>query len=206
MEIPARNELLGMFKRYGVPGNIVLHCKTVEKVSVYIAKALQKKGVKLDIKLVEALSLVHDMFKAATLGELKEDKFYKSSKPTKKELQMQMWFKMKYPGLHEGKIAYEMFKDNYSDFARSITRESTWEKEIYEEKLIEEKIVSYVDTRVFLDKILMMKERTDDLEKRYSHLRKNKEWNEEKKYRQQLEKEIFSKLDFSPLTLKKRIN
>ena len=79
--IPSREECLSLMIRYGMLENIVSHSLEVAKVALFISVELNKKGRTIDLGLVEAASLLHDLTKteclktkddhAQTAGQLK---------------------------------------------------------------------------------------------------------------------------------------
>ena len=75
MNIPSREECLKLFEKYHVPENIQLHCKTVNKVGVFLAKLLKEKEVEVDIDLVDRLTLTHDLMKANSFELIEEPEF-----------------------------------------------------------------------------------------------------------------------------------
>ncbi|MDD3472908.1 MAG: HD domain-containing protein [Syntrophaceae bacterium] len=50
-------------KRYRVDTGLIRHSEKVAQLAVTIGKALNKKGLELDLRLIEAASLLHDMFR-----------------------------------------------------------------------------------------------------------------------------------------------
>jgi len=64
MNIPTREECINLLKEYNVPEDTQKHCKAVNKVAVFLAKKLKEKGVDIDVDLVSAGSLLHDIGKS----------------------------------------------------------------------------------------------------------------------------------------------
>lgn len=58
---PNRDTCLKLLKRYNTPPHVVRHCKAVTDVALQIAKALNSKGYDIDLKLLEAAALLHDI-------------------------------------------------------------------------------------------------------------------------------------------------
>jgi len=59
--IPARETCMELLRSYETPPHVVRHCIAVCDVAVRIAKALTEKGEALDLTLLEAASLLHDI-------------------------------------------------------------------------------------------------------------------------------------------------
>jgi len=64
--LPTRREALSILVKAGCPPNVVEHCKTVSAFAVKVAKACQKKSLKVDVSLVEISSLLHDIGRSKT--------------------------------------------------------------------------------------------------------------------------------------------
>lgn len=137
MNIPSREQCLGILKNNGTPSNVIQHCKTVAKVAEDVADGLIKKGIKLNKELVTASALLHD------IQRHKEDHVVKGAELLKKLGFPEIAKVMRYHAYHE------MQKDNKFDLG------------------MEQKIVFYADKRVRNDKKVSLDERYDDLEKRY---------------------------------------
>ncbi len=59
--IPTREVCLDLLKSHGTPDHVIRHCIAVSDTAVRIGKALAEKGVVLDLPLLEASSLLHDI-------------------------------------------------------------------------------------------------------------------------------------------------
>ena len=99
MKLPPRDYCEKLFYDYKVPINIRKHCFKVNQAAVFLAKKLQDENI--DIELIDRLTLIHDLMKAVTLDELKEDPRFNAPKPTEEELEMWKTLKEKYKDLRE---------------------------------------------------------------------------------------------------------
>jgi HD superfamily phosphodiesterase len=70
--IPTKEECLRLMGEYGMLENISVHSLEVSRVALFISIGLNKKGQKIDLSLVEAASLLHDLTKTECL-RTKED-------------------------------------------------------------------------------------------------------------------------------------
>jgi uncharacterized protein len=59
--IPTRETCLELLESHGTPPHVIRHCMAVCDTAVRIGKALVEKGVILDLPLLEAASLLHDI-------------------------------------------------------------------------------------------------------------------------------------------------
>ena len=109
MNIPTREDCLDLLNKHNVAENIKKHCKAVSKVAVFLAKKLKENRIDVNVELVLAGSLLHDIGK--------ED-----GKP---------------PKGHSDK-GYEILKDKYPEIAEIIRVHAffrvnelkTWEQKI----------------------------------------------------------------------------
>lgn len=141
-KIPTYSECMALLSKYGMPENIVAHCVAVSRIAVFIAEKIKARGGKVNISLVQAGALLHDIDK---IIEIKNKS-----------------------GRH-GIMAREILeKEGYPQVAK-IAERHVLHKIIKESKefSIEEKIVFYADKRVRHDKIVSLSERFEYLRKTY---------------------------------------
>lgn len=129
-----------LLDEFEVPEHIKQHSFAMNRISLFLAKELKKVGEDVNVGLVSAASLLHDIDKAKTLNDLQ---------------------------LH-GNLAFEwLIKKGYPEVAEAVkkhlveylTKEENPSKEI--------KLLIYADQRCIGDKIVSLKEMHDYLNKRY---------------------------------------
>lgn len=59
--IPEREECMSLLSQYKTPHHVVKHCLKVSEVALKIGKAMGEKGFALDLCLLEAAALLHDI-------------------------------------------------------------------------------------------------------------------------------------------------
>lgn len=64
--LPSRRKALSLLLEAGCSRNVIEHCKAVEKVAVQIARACEKKGLNVDVHLVQIGALLHDIGRSKT--------------------------------------------------------------------------------------------------------------------------------------------
>ncbi len=138
--IPSREECLSLMSRHGMLENIVSHSLKVARVALFISVELNKKGQKIDLHLVEAASLLHDLTKAECLKTRADH------------------------ARTAGQVLKEMGYEKVGD----VVAQHIWlGKEGDPSCVSEEEIVNYADKRVMHDRIVSLGERFDDLKTRY---------------------------------------
>jgi putative nucleotidyltransferase with HDIG domain len=138
--IPSREECLSLMSRYGMLENIVCHSLEVARVALFISVELNKRGQKVDLSLVEAASLLHDLTKTECL-RTKADHAWTGGQVLKG-------------------MGYERVGD-------VVARHIWLGKEGDPSCVSEEEIVNYADKRVMHDRIVPLGQRFDDLKARY---------------------------------------
>lgn len=64
--LPSRRKALSLLLKVGCSRKVVEHCKAVETVAVQIAKACEKKGINVNVQLVQIGALLHDIGRSKT--------------------------------------------------------------------------------------------------------------------------------------------
>lgn len=179
MKIPTTKGCYRLLKKYFVPNNIIRHSENVRKISLFIGKRMVKKGNKINLKLLEAASLLHDIDKIYTLNNGKHGKM--SHDILKKE------------GFNA--IAKFALKHVLHAILNQKQKPKTWE----------EKILYYSDRRVNPEGIVSLKDRFKYLREQYGSKDKKimKAINEAEPKVKRLEKEIFSKIKMKPEEINK---
>ena len=120
--------------------HIVRHSLEVARVALFLSLELNKKGQKIDLGLVEAASLLHDLSKTECLR-------------TKR---------------NHAKVGCQLLKGmGYERVGEVVAHHIRLEKEGNPLALSEEEIVNYADKRVMHDRIVPLEERFNDLMERY---------------------------------------
>ena len=66
--LPSTHMALKLLSRSGCSSKVMGHCKAVSALAVHIAKACEKRGLNVDIKLVKVGALLHDIGRSKTHG------------------------------------------------------------------------------------------------------------------------------------------
>jgi putative nucleotidyltransferase with HDIG domain len=164
-----------MMARYAMLENIVDHSLEVAKVALFLSAELNRKGQRIDIPLVEAAALLHDLTKTECL-RTKEDHALTGSRLLKE-------------------IGCERVGEVV---AEHIHLTKKWDSP----RVSEEEVVNYADKRVQHDRIVSLHERFEDLKGRYGKSRRAVEQLEElRKATFEVEQKIFSILKIDPSQL-----
>lgn len=179
MKIPKKKECYKLLKKYSVPNNVIRHSEDVCRVSLFIGERMMKRGEKVNLKLLEAASLLHDIDKIHTLNNGKHG--IMSCNILKKE------------GFNA--IAKFAFIHVLHAILNTRTVPKTWE----------EKIFYYADRRVNPEGVVSVKDRFDYIRHKYGSKDKKtmKMINEAEPKVKRLEKEIFSKIKIKPEEINK---
>jgi len=161
-----------MLKRRGVPPHVIVHSMQVNRVARFLAEKLNEQGEKLDLGLIDAASLLHDMTK---MDGLRTGENHARA---------------------AGRVLREM---GLPAVARVVEQHVVVEEVPGLVRVTEEELVNYSDKRVMHDRIVTLEERFEDLKERYgrssegraligSHLERAR----------QIERKIFGRLSLRP--------
>ncbi|MDY6838339.1 MAG: HDIG domain-containing protein [Thermodesulfobacteriota bacterium] len=172
--IPTREECLVLIERYEMLPHIVRHSKIVTQVALLLGRKLNDCGCDLDLDLVEAGALLHDITKTASI-------------------------KTKENHAHTG--AQLLASLGYQTVADVVRQHITLDPPVpHPGSISEAELVNYADKRVKHDEVVGIEERFQDIKERY--VRKfpafQKRFEEVRQETQLIEKRIFSKIDLSP--------
>jgi uncharacterized protein len=169
---PVRDECLSMMDRYGMLENIVSHSLVVTQVALALSRKLNQKGQQIDLAVVEAAALLHDLAKTECLK-------------SKKDHARQGFLLIK-------ELGYDRVAEVVAQHIEVSEREDST-------GVSEEEVVNYADKRVLHDRIVSLKERFSDLRDRYSHSpRAHELMDRMEKSTFEIEDKIFSVLGTDP--------
>jgi len=172
--IPSYKQALGLLNVYCDWPHVIAHCKKVAEVAVFLAENLNENGHKLNIPLIEAGALLHDIAKPYGIKN-KVDHAIEGAK----------WLeRLGYPEVAEI-IKYHVF------LPENII------------KIGEKEIVNYADKRVNGEEIVTLKRRFEYIFSRYGDKVEKSRLNRLYHQSRLLEELIFKNLPFSPQSLAK---
>jgi uncharacterized protein len=170
--IPTREECLNLMNQFGMLSHIIDHSVEVTKIALFLSTELNKRGQRIDLGLVEAASLLHDLTKTECL-KTKQDHARTGS---------QLLKEMGYEKI--GEVVAEHVQLSNSKDPSSVS---------------EEEVVNYADKRVRHDRIVSLRERFSDLKDRYGKDQRGFELlGQLEKATFDIEQKIFSILKISP--------
>ena len=127
--LPSREQAIELLRKNNCPPKVISHCEEVADLALEIASKLEKKGIKVDLKLVEAGALLHDIGRSKSHAV---DHGVVGAKIAESE------------GLPESVV--RIIKRHVGGGITSQEAEKFgWPKDVYEPVTLEEKIVSYAD-------------------------------------------------------------
>jgi putative nucleotidyltransferase with HDIG domain len=170
--IPIREDCLRLMVQYGMFEHIIDHSIAVARVALFLSIKLNRNGQRIDLPLVEAAALLHDLTKTECL-RTKEDHALTGSR------------------LLKG-MGYERIGDVVAEHIHLS-------KETDPSRISEEEVVNYADKRVRHDRIVSLEERFEDLKGRYGKNERALELLEElRRATFKMERKIFSILKIDP--------
>lgn len=174
--VPDREECLGLWARYEMLPNIMLHSLIVAQAACFLAAALVRSGRILDLPLIESGALLHDIAKTECLG----------SRCDHAERGREILAELGLAGL--GRIVAD-----HIDPARVMEERGVFSPSA---------VVNYADKRVRHDRVAELEERIEDLVERYGTAPEHKERIRRMGRRsRELEEALFRGLDIGPADL-----
>ncbi len=204
--IPTKLTIHQLYDEWATPQHVRAHIKQVTHVAIQLAQAFIEQGEIINVNLLYAASMLHDISRVCDFSSLDRNQF-------KEEVTDEKWKKWQacrrdYKGMHHADIAFDQFtKLGFSEVAEVVRLHKSLnivdEPDSYD--TLEKKILYYADKRVKHDEIVDLDERFRDGRERYGKYddRQTRERFEqvEKKTRQ-LEKELFKGLKIGPKDIK----
>ena len=175
MNIPTERQCFELLEKYKVPGNVVKHSMLVDMVAMHIGKKMAEKGVPINLRLLHAAALLHDIAKIQCLGKKEMDHAAEGRLLLEKE------------GFPEVGAVVETHM--LSDITNNKT--TTWER----------KILNYADKRAG-DNIVSLEKRFAYIRKRYGK-KFAADIDAAEPALKELEKEIFSLIGEKPDSVEK---
>ncbi len=176
MKIPTQKECYELIQEMGMMDHIVDHSGQVCRVAVCLADKLNRKGIDLNLELIRASALLHDITKT------------RSFRTNENHAET------------GGKFLREK---GFAEVGRVIAQHVKLDTYVASGSPVEAEIVNYADKRVLHDQIVLLADRLSYILERYGDGVENRErilglWGKSK----ELEKKIFSCLPFLPEALK----
>lgn len=171
--IPDTEECVLIMKTYNMLENIKAHSFKVEKVARIIAKGIIKSGVNISLKKITAGALMHDIAKTICLGSTEDHAL----------------------------MGMEIcIKHNFNEIAEIVGEHILLKSYEPESAVNEKEIIYYSDKRVNHSEVVTLEKRLEYLLNRYAKNEKALVKRIEENFMKcrEVEKKIFSKLDFSP--------
>jgi uncharacterized protein len=172
MLIPTPNQCLSIMKKNCMPPHIQKHSFIVANIALVVGGELNRRGIPLDLDLLVAGGMLHDIAKAHCLKT----------------------------GQNHAMVGGEMVREmGYSILAEIVENHITIHPADLESPFSESLLVNYADKRVKHDQVVTLEERFWDLADRYGHnLQRKSRLQENLDLYLQLENRLFDDLAIQP--------
>ncbi len=200
--IPNKQVVHQLYDDWATPKHVRAHIEQVANVAMQIGEAYVKRGEIINLNLLYAASMLHDISRVCDFSTLERDNF-------KEDVTDEKWQKweecrQQYKGIHHANIAHEQLaKLGFPEVAELVRLHRSLnivdEPDSYDTP--EKKILYYADKRVKHDEIVDLKERFRDGKERYGGfdgMKERKLFEEVEKRTFKLEKELFGNLRIGP--------
>lgn len=178
--IPHRGACIELLKKKGVPEHVILHSLQVNRVARFLAEKLNELGENLNVDLIEAASLLHDIKKMDGLRT----------------------------GQNHAEAAGRLLREMGLPNVARVVEQHVVVKDVPElVRVTEEELVNYADKRVMHDRIVSLDERFEDLKERYGRTPEGRAIIGSYLERaRKIERKIFTRLAIDPEDLGEIIN
>jgi uncharacterized protein len=175
MPIPTHSQCLTLMAQIQMPEHIQRHSLAVARVALTLARLLNQNSVSLDLKLLEAGALLHDIAKAQTLST---------------------------NGRHEDVGARMLETWGFTMLSPIVREHVVLEASALGGLITESLVVNYADKRVKHDQVVSLTDRFADLIRRYAKTGSHRNWLQERfELYVLLEAKLFEHLTIAPSDL-----
>lgn len=176
---PSRQTCLELLKRRRVPQHIIVHSLQVERVVRFLAVFLNERGENLDLRLLEAAALLHDITKIDGLRT----------------------------GRNHARTGAALLRAHGFDrVAEIVEHHIVVPRAPRLFKVTEDELVNYADKRVMHDRIVTLQERFEDIKDRYGNDQQSQAMIGASLERaREIERKIFRNLPMRPAELPLRM-
>ena len=176
MNIPTQKECYGLIQEMGMMDHIVAHSEQVCRVAVCLSEKLRSQGIDLNLELIRASALLHDITKTRSFSTREN---------------------------HAETGGEFLQKRGFREVGRVIRQHVKLDTYVASGNPVEAEIVNYADKRVLHDQIVLLADRLSYILERYGEGMQSRErimglWAKSI----ELEKKIFNCLPFLPELLK----
>jgi uncharacterized protein len=147
--LPSREQALKILKENNCPPQVISHCISVADLAVEMSVKLQKRGFEVNIQLVEAGAILHDLGRS------------KNHTVNHAVVGAQMAETLNLPTPVINIIKRHVGAGITAEEAQFLG----WPKDVYEPQTLEEKVVSYADKLIGQSKILPIEAEIERLQK-----------------------------------------
>lgn len=159
--VPDQQMINNLICEFATPKHIIKHQEGVAKVADFLAEAIFQRGVFLDLNLVHASAILHDLVRYVNFFSFDVGQFAENVSKQKQAI----WEDVtgKYANMHHGDAASLILESKgYSSCAQVISHHKS--KAILSDQIMamEEKIVFFADKKVLHDRIVTVKDRLLD--------------------------------------------
>lgn len=148
-KLPTKEQALNLLRESGCSQNVIRHCEAVAELAVEIAKKCMKKGLNINLELVEIGALIHDIGRAKTHSVHHAVAGAQIAKAL---------------GLPEPIIAI-IKRHVGGGITAQEAKKLGWPKDIYTPQTLEEKIIAYADKLIEGSKRVPIEETIEKLSK-----------------------------------------
>jgi 5'-deoxynucleotidase YfbR-like HD superfamily hydrolase len=159
-KIPSREECFQLFKEHKLTYSLMNHSFRVNQIAMFIGEKLIKKGIPINLELLDRATLLHDLIKGCNIHP---EEFITEDEPEEvRTFQKEIY--EKYNHLHHAD-AIEEILPQYPELCKIIKAHNPISAKL---ETWEEKLMTYADLKCNSRFIISLKEREANLKERYT--------------------------------------
>ncbi len=170
--VPDEGECFRLLERYAVPPNVIEHSRVVLALARVLCRELNSRGEKMDLPLVEAAALLHDIAKVLSFQT----------------------------GENHSQAGARLLREmGFPEVAEIVRQHVVLDPETNHGRITEALLVHYADKRVKHDAVVSLEERFRDLKERYGKSPEARGWIEALEAQSRsIEERIFRQISLAP--------
>ena len=142
MQLPSREQAIELLKDVGCEPKVINHCLAVTDFALQMANKLKVKGLRIDLQLVEAGAILHDIGRSKTHGI--------DHSLVGAQIAQQKGLPLPIINIIKRHIGAGITDDEAAWLE--------WPRDIYVPQTLEEKVVCYADKRIDHDRVVPIEE------------------------------------------------
>lgn len=160
MTLPTTQQIIDLYTEFHTPPHVREHCGMVSYLATEIGKKFVAKGISVDIELLKAAALLHDLVRVVDFKLFDPSKF--PFQPSEADIIFWKNLREKYAGRHHAGVGAEILEQKGFQEVANLVKKHRFMQIEHGFETWEEKILYYADKRVKHASIVSLRERLEE--------------------------------------------